>query len=220
MNNVDKLTDAIALLNEKDAEIAALRCEITFLKDQLYVARTDTLKAYHETAALKKRIALFNPCGHTGFESSICEECGYPDSRKLISSLKERVKELEKALSYCINVDKESQQNITELEAENKLLQSELTKWLRPHDDSDLQFMKEQAADKSVAAKQAYINALEWHYKHAQADNKRLVEALEKIVIWAKGSTCEICGEKEMTDTDAYDIAREALKALAGKEDK
>lgn len=36
--------------------------------------------------------------------------------------------------------------------------------------------------------------------------------ALENIIIWAKGSTCEMCGVKEMIDTDAYDIAREAFK--------
>lgn len=35
---------------------------------------------------------------------------------------------------------------------------------------------------------------------------------LRDIVIWAEGSTCEICGVKKMTDTDAYDYARKALK--------
>ncbi len=40
----------------------------------------------------------------------------------------------------------------------------------------------------------------------------RLQGALEDIVIWAEGSTCEICGVKKMTDTDAYDYARKALK--------
>ena len=50
------------------------------------------------------------------------------------------------------------------------------------------------------------------------AENKRLREALEDIVIWAKGSTCEICGIKKMTETDAYDYARKALRGGEVKE--
>ena len=30
--------------------------------------------------------------------------------------------------------------------------------------------MKEQSDSKSLAAQQAYINALDWHYRHEQAD--------------------------------------------------
>ncbi len=46
----------------------------------------------------------------------------------------------------------------------------------------------------------------------AQEENELLREALRDIVVWAEGSTCEICGVKKMTDTDAYDYARKALK--------
>ena len=63
------------------------------------------------------------------------------------------------------------------------------------------------------------VEDLSERLKVMEAENKQLREALENIVIWAKGSTCEICGVKEMVDTDAYDIAREALK-MAGKEGK
>lgn len=45
-----------------------------------------------------------------------------------------------------------------------------------------------------------------------KAANAKYKSALENIIIWAKGSTCEMCGVKEMTETDAYDIASEALK--------
>lgn len=31
-----------------------------------------------------------NPCGHTGFESNVCEICGYPDPSKMIAKLKDR----------------------------------------------------------------------------------------------------------------------------------
>ena len=37
-----------------------------------------------------------NPCGHTGFESSVCEVCGYPDPRKAIARLKDEVERLNK----------------------------------------------------------------------------------------------------------------------------
>jgi hypothetical protein len=33
---------------------------------------------------------ILNPCGHTGFESSPCAICGYPDPRKYIADLRER----------------------------------------------------------------------------------------------------------------------------------
>jgi len=65
--------DLIAAKNEKDAEIAALK---------------NTLRQVN---------VLFNPCGHTGLESNVCDICGYPQPTKYIAALKERVKELEAA---------------------------------------------------------------------------------------------------------------------------
>ena len=49
----------------------------------------------------------------------------------------------------------------------NAALKAELGKWERKHDDADLQAMKEQARDTSLATKIAYINALEHHLQHA-----------------------------------------------------
>jgi hypothetical protein len=46
----------------------------------------------------------------------------------------------------------------------------------------------------------------------ANIEIARLREALKDIVIWAEGSTCEICGVKKMTETDAYDYAMKALE--------
>ena len=62
----------------KGATIASLREE---------VERLDT-----ELAQWK---AFNNPCGHTGFESFVCEECGYPNPIKAIAALRARVTELE-----------------------------------------------------------------------------------------------------------------------------
>ena len=44
------------------------------------------------------------------------------------------------------------------------------------------------------------------------AENKRLREVLGNIKLWCEGATCEICGIKEMKDTDCYDYVTEALR--------
>ena len=46
-----------------------------------------------------------NPCGHTGFESSVCEICGYPDPSKMITNLRQQVEDREccgNCMSYYI----------------------------------------------------------------------------------------------------------------------
>ena len=42
-------------------------------------------------AEIEKAIKVNNPCGHTGFESTVCEICGYPDTRKMIAALKAEI---------------------------------------------------------------------------------------------------------------------------------
>ncbi len=61
-----------------------------------------------------------------------------------------------------------------------KFLEAELRKWNSPHDDSDLQDMKKQAKDQSLAGKQAYIHALEWRVKHLEVDKVLLEEQLDR----------------------------------------
>jgi len=58
---------------------------------------------------------------------------------------------------------------------------SELDKWTTPHDDSDLQEMKEQSQQLSWGAKQAYIDALEWTVKHREIRVKELEDIIEEI---------------------------------------
>ena len=52
-----------------------------------------------ESTAMRTDIAaalrINNPCVHTGFESTVCEICGYPDPRKMITKLKDERDELE-----------------------------------------------------------------------------------------------------------------------------
>ena len=52
-----------------------------------------------ENAVMRADIAaalrINNPCVHTGFESTVCEICGYPDPRKMITKLKDERDELE-----------------------------------------------------------------------------------------------------------------------------
>ncbi len=56
------------------------------------------------------------------------------------------------------------------------------------------------------------VRDLSKRLEKAYEEIARLEDALEDIATWAEGSTCEICGVKKMTDTDAYDYARKALK--------
>ena len=45
-------------------------------------------------------LQINNPCEHTGFESAVCEICGYPDPRKVIEKLKEENRYLKKCNKY------------------------------------------------------------------------------------------------------------------------
>lgn len=47
---------------------------------------------YDDHLAELSALHNMNPCGHTGAESFVCDICGYPDPRKLISSLWEDFK--------------------------------------------------------------------------------------------------------------------------------
>ena len=67
--------DHLAAIAEKDQE-----------KEQIIKAMDKAMGILREE--LTRQEALFNPCGHTGFESVSCEVCGYPDSRKLIVRLR------------------------------------------------------------------------------------------------------------------------------------
>jgi len=104
-------------VNRKDAEnkIAALRdklSEMIIVNGQALACSPYVKSAYDkqdaEIAAFKTTIArvnsLFNPCGHTGFESSVCDVCGYPQPFKYIATLKERVRELEAENYQYLNI--------------------------------------------------------------------------------------------------------------------
>ena len=75
-------------------------------------------------AELKEQLQMLNPCGHTGFESNVCEICGYPDSRKVIAALSQRVKDLEsrceqrtEAAANTLAINRQLRDKIGELEA-------------------------------------------------------------------------------------------------------
>ena len=95
-------------VNRKDAEnkIAALRdklSEMIIVNGQALACSPYVKSAYDKQDAeiarlqdlIKRTNELFNPCGHTGLESSVCEICGYPVPSKLIAALKEKIKGLE-----------------------------------------------------------------------------------------------------------------------------
>jgi len=82
--------------------------------------------------------------------------------------LQNQVKDLENILeqesrmvkAFMSELDKNQDENeflhgrISELEAKNKRLQSELNKWTRPYDNADLQVMKEQSDSKSLRSQE------------------------------------------------------------------
>jgi chromosome segregation ATPase len=73
--------------------------------------------------------------------------------------------------------------------SEVKRLQSELSKWTATHEDSNLQDMKEQSDQKSLSAKQAYINALEWRVKHLEKEIERFRPIVETMTKTLSGKT-------------------------------
>ncbi len=75
---------------------------------------------------------------------------------------------------------------IAALRAEVERLKVKLERWKIPHTIEELTEMKEQSNQPSLAAKQAYINALEWHFSESRARaeqaEKELVAENEKLV--------------------------------------
>ena len=105
-------------VNRKDAEnkIAALRdklSEMIIVNGQALACSPYVKSAYDKQDAeiarlqdlIKRTNELFNPCGHTGLESSACEICGYPVPSKLIAALKEKIKGLEVTLDLIHDAD-------------------------------------------------------------------------------------------------------------------
>ena len=95
------------------------------------------------------------------------------DMAWLISTVKEKEQEIER-LEMIIKSDRNTW--TTKLYDSCKLwknraekAKAELAKWTKPHDDADLQALKEQADQHSLAAQRAYINGLDYHLRHTQA---------------------------------------------------
>lgn len=86
-------------------------------------------------------------------------------------------------------------------------LKAELEKWKACDMTTIIEILKEKI---NVYSR----NGMEFAIKNGRQAEEivRLREALRDIVIWAEGSTCEICGKKKMTDTDGYGYARNALR--------
>ena len=93
-------------IEELEAEVAKLAAEWDADRRREYGYSQQTVDALTverdkleaERDELKKALSsvntLLNPCGHTGFESNVCEICGYPDPRRVIAKLREKQAEL------------------------------------------------------------------------------------------------------------------------------
>ncbi len=178
----------------KDAEIAALKERVRLAEekaDELGMEAARQLERVRELEAERNLLKSDLDKVERGYDEVSQRR---DETVAMCDYLQNQVKDLENILeqeskmvkAFMSELDKNQDENeflhgrISELEAKNKRLQSELNKWTRPYDNADLQVMKEQSDSKSLAAQQAYINALDWHYRHEQAENNWLKEALEK----------------------------------------
>jgi hypothetical protein len=93
---------------EKDQEIEALTYELCV-----------KMQAITE---LKEQIALLKPCGHTGFESIMCQVCGYPNPRKLIAKLRKERDLWKDAYRVCEKDNDELREENHKLDADGIMI--------------------------------------------------------------------------------------------------
>jgi len=101
--------------------------------------------------------------GHPDDERPWCS--AYLDCRARIKELEEGLRVKQICPACWNNLEQDGSCLTCRLEKRVRELEAELSKWTAPHEDSELQEMKEQADQSSLGAKQAYINALEWKVK-------------------------------------------------------
>lgn len=149
----------------------------------------------------KRYLPVMNPCGHTGFESGVCEVCGYPDPRKAIAARDERIKQMEES-NVCLNTLCETTRTTIsiltkELDAAAnriKALEAELSKWEQPFNREKFDIIKEQASHRdSLAAQQVYITALEHALK--SSIEIKFVRHIESHLTGNQIPICKICGK-------------------------
>jgi hypothetical protein len=98
-NAVEEASEA---LTKKDAEIADLRKLFESEECALDNNERSTRKPGDEIAYLKAEVSALNPCGHTGFESFVCDICGYPDPRRMIAELRAKLAAAVKGLHSIV----------------------------------------------------------------------------------------------------------------------
>jgi vacuolar-type H+-ATPase subunit I/STV1 len=75
----DQWNILLNMISRKDTQIATLQAEVG-LWQRLFVDEKELLDRQ-----------INNPCKHTGYESFVCEQCGYPDPRKTIHALRQQI---------------------------------------------------------------------------------------------------------------------------------
>ena len=82
-----------ARVKELEALLVSCEEEMLFWRHAHRDADKRVRELEAENAVMRADIAaalrINNPCVHTGFESTVCEICGYPDPRKMITKLKD-----------------------------------------------------------------------------------------------------------------------------------
>ena len=122
-----------------------------------------------------------------------------------VKELEERVECKQEDCEFWKLQDRNWHKDLEQANSRIKELESELSKWQAPHEDADLQFMKEQSRQSSLAAQQAYINALEWRVKHLESDLKLNASMLAK--------QSDLAREAE-TERDGFKNGQEQLQQM------
>lgn len=173
---------------------------------------------------LESFVNVLNPCGHTGFESISCDICGYPDPRKLIKYLKEKVEELQKASLFEYN---NSLNVIGELQEENERLKEKIIELNTDIDGENTEFanravnkIKEGIIREVEKISEAYFlgksrrewdelrKALEW-----------TISNLEKIVFFVNGTAYVGKFEGEKFELAGFKVRFDEIKKLSRSEE-
>lgn len=85
-------TDRIAELEAENEKLRAERIDMLLHPEKYFSCYRDLKVVAAENAALRAEfdhaVRINNPCEHTGWESFVCDICGYPDPRKVIAALR------------------------------------------------------------------------------------------------------------------------------------
>jgi flagellar biosynthesis chaperone FliJ len=111
------------------------------------------------------------------------EDDSWPDGAKNISWLFDRLKAVEQERDMAVESMDNDEKRMSDLEGTINVLEAELRKWNDwPKEYDVLKDLRIQSNQNSLAAKQAYINGLEFELKHTQDSLRKMNELQERKI--------------------------------------